>query len=433
MKSLWLLLLMGIALSLQAQVPPAAFHYSAVARDANGEPLVEKAISLQVLLRTGSVMGPVVFEETHSITTDLYGLFTLIIGTGSLITGDISVINWAQDQYFLQVGLDPDGNMSYTLSEATQLLSVPYALHSGTSGKVLNPEYQSLSISNDTLFLTNGGFVKLPPANQTPSPYIQPEINFISHGMIGSNTATFQFYLDKIQDYEVSSVSILFSKNVDIFTQEQRFTNTSKLAGAYVMSNLIKYFQLSELFETSTTYYYRIRATTIQGISYFSPMDSLTSLAVGQQGPAGGLVFFDKGFVSDGWRYMEVLAGLPDPTMAFGCHGFSVTGMPDELGAGPANTDSILNYCAESNIAARYCADLNYGGYDDWFLPSASELYFAYYNLFQKGLGNFTNGAGYYTSNGGHFATVLWFVEDWYGTDTVNKTDLYYVRPVRRF
>jgi hypothetical protein len=26
---------------------------------------------------------------------------------------------------------------------------------------------------------------------------------------------------------------------------------------------------------------------------------------IGDTGPAGGIVFYDKGFVSDGWRYLE--------------------------------------------------------------------------------------------------------------------------------
>ena len=57
--------------------------------------------------------------------------------------------------------MDITGSTNYTNMGTTQFLSVPYAMHSKTADSVSNPDYQSLSISNDTLFLTNGGYVIL--------------------------------------------------------------------------------------------------------------------------------------------------------------------------------------------------------------------------------------------------------------------------------
>ena len=61
--------------------------------------------------------------------------------------------------------MDAQGGNNYTLTGTQQLLSVPYALYAKTAFDLdPNPtnELQVLSISNDTIFLTNGGFVKLP-------------------------------------------------------------------------------------------------------------------------------------------------------------------------------------------------------------------------------------------------------------------------------
>jgi hypothetical protein len=91
----------------------------------------------------------------------------------------------------------------------------------------------------------------------------------------------------------------------------------------------------------------------------------------------GGIVGYllqkgDPGFEK---RQQHGLIVAPhDQTPAvWGCNGIKiVTSM--EIGTGRSNTFSILNSCQESGIAARVCADLVLGGYDDWYLPSDAEL-----------------------------------------------------------
>ncbi len=84
-----------------------------------------------------------------------------------------SSIDWSAGPYFLQTETDPTGGTTYTISGTSQLLSVPYALHATTAENVTNDmvddadadatnEIQALSISSDTIYLSNGGFVKLP-------------------------------------------------------------------------------------------------------------------------------------------------------------------------------------------------------------------------------------------------------------------------------
>ena len=45
-----------------------------------------------------------------------------------------------------------------------------------------------------------------------------------------------------------------------------------------------------------------------------------------------------------------------------------------DLGAGQANTSAIVNGCATEGIAAHICETLSLNGFNDWFLPSSSEL-----------------------------------------------------------
>lgn len=60
------------------------------------------------------------------------GLFTAKIGSGSLVSGSLTNINWGNDLYFIKTEIDPTGGNSYTINGTSQLLSVPYALHAKT-------------------------------------------------------------------------------------------------------------------------------------------------------------------------------------------------------------------------------------------------------------------------------------------------------------
>ena len=96
-------------------------------------------------------------------------------------------------------------------------------------------------------------------------------------------------------------------------------------------------------------------------------------------GQAGGVVFFDKGSYTEGWRYLEAAPSEEEwPLVEWGKRGTAVGGTGTAIGTGAANTAAILSKLnedpAESYRAAHVCDLLDCGGYTDWFLPSADEL-----------------------------------------------------------
>jgi hypothetical protein len=115
---------------------------------------------------------------------------------------------------------------------------------------------------------------------------------------------------------------------------------------------------------------------------------------IGGNGPAGGIVFYDKGRYSDGWRYLEAAPARVEFRAAWGADGNNVSGTMTDVGSGNRNTQIIvvrLRSLGESNRAAQICAAMDINGYKDWFLPSRDELRLMYTNLKQKGLGEFSN------------------------------------------
>jgi hypothetical protein len=116
-----------------AQVPQG-INYQSVARDNNGNVLANQAVSIRLSILSGSPAGTAVYVETHAKTTDGFGLFSLKIGQGSVVSGNFSTISWGSNAYFYKVEIDPTGGIAYEPVVTNQFVSVPYALYAAQSG-----------------------------------------------------------------------------------------------------------------------------------------------------------------------------------------------------------------------------------------------------------------------------------------------------------
>lgn len=121
-----LLLLFSIAVFAQV---PQAIKYQAVCRDESGMIRSNADVELTLLIHQSSTTGTIVYEETHDIKTNQYGLFSVNLGKGNTL-GDFSTIQWGADEFFLEVKVN---GISMGTS---QLLSVPYALHANDASSL---------------------------------------------------------------------------------------------------------------------------------------------------------------------------------------------------------------------------------------------------------------------------------------------------------
>lgn len=113
---------------------PQAIPYQAVARDTNGSPLTNQAISIRITLIDSNV-NSIDYQETHSVTTNSLGLFTLNMGQGVPTIGALSAVLWPiSGNEYVQVEMDANGGTNYTMMGVSKLNSVPFALHANTSG-----------------------------------------------------------------------------------------------------------------------------------------------------------------------------------------------------------------------------------------------------------------------------------------------------------
>ncbi|MCF6130947.1 hypothetical protein [Flavobacterium wongokense] len=142
--------------------------------------------------------------------------------------------------------------------------------------------------------------------------------------------------------------------------------------------------------------------------------DTATVYAIGDTGPSGGLVAYDKGEYTNGWRYIEIATTDLLIEEEWGCDQSSVTASRyDDIGTGYQNTvaniqfhDRLTNYYTNPVI----CSADNNGTLSaktalgqvltnsNWFIPSIEELKAIRTNLTPLSLGNFDAGL-YWTSS----------------------------------
>lgn len=177
------------------------------------------------------------------------------------------------------------------------------------------------------------------------------------------------------------------------------------------------------------------------GETFIVPAENTTLYALwlrmyllGDTGPAGGLIFYDKGTFSDGWRYLEAAPVATEwVDRIWGEQSApDVQGTLDAIGTGKSNTQAIVDlfgFTNGGNYAARLCAGLEYGGYNDWFLPSIDELDAIYTNLYEESLGGFS--ADYYWSSTAHIADVNSAKLIYFAIHHISSGSTYHERRVR--
>ncbi|WP_340075403.1 hypothetical protein [Leptobacterium sp. I13] len=132
MKTYLQLIMLLLAVAVYAQ-SPQKINYQAVARDNAGNPLANKNIATQIIIRESNAIGTIVYTETHAVTTNAFGLFTLEVGNGTT-TDNFNLIDWGATSHYVQMGLDPTGGNAFTNLGTFELLSVPYALYAQDAG-----------------------------------------------------------------------------------------------------------------------------------------------------------------------------------------------------------------------------------------------------------------------------------------------------------
>jgi len=165
---------------------PQYVNYQAVARNNSGAPITNSSVALRVSIHNGSAGGAVIYQERDTATTNAHGLFTCKIGAGNVISGTFNTIDWANGEKYMQVELDPTGGSSYTDMGTTQLLSVPYALHSQFAASSQNAVDAQTAVTAQTALVADTAL------HSAPQPFTTNGNDIYANytGFTGLGTAT---------------------------------------------------------------------------------------------------------------------------------------------------------------------------------------------------------------------------------------------------
>lgn len=109
---------------------PQGINYQAVARNTSGAVIASTSIGVRMSIIDGTPTGSVQYAETQTVTTNQFGLFNIVIGSGTPTLGTFSSVTWSAGNKFLKVEIDPAGGTAYVDMGTTKFQSVPYALFS---------------------------------------------------------------------------------------------------------------------------------------------------------------------------------------------------------------------------------------------------------------------------------------------------------------
>jgi hypothetical protein len=414
-------LLTSLPFLISAQAP-LQIPYQGVARDAQGNALQNQLVTLRLTIE--DVSGANLFQEIHQTTTNQFGLFNVKIGNVIPLN-----IDWGNGTKFLHVEMDPQGGGSYTDLGATQFLSVPYALYAETSANggtagpqgpqgVAGPQgpagaqgpagtFQPGQNTGDMYFWNGSAWTIIPIGTEGDVLHVcsgvptwggcQPNLPFVETSNVQNITQTSSASGGVVYSDGGSAV---IARGVCWSTLPNPTTaNSHTTDGAGVGSFSSSVTGLAQ----NQTYYLRAYASNSNGTAYGNQFSFYTTsfYSVGDTGPAGGIVFYDKGYYSFGWRYLEVApsgwnGGAVDPKPMWGCWGTALNGADaTSIGSGEQNTTDILVGCVTDGIAAKICNDAIINGYDDWFLGT----YFEMYELFNLSASNWFSSMAFVASS----------------------------------
>lgn len=150
-----LMMMLSVSISGQSTFPQG-FNYQAIARNASGNAIINADMKVSVGILSDTIANTLIWEEEHTVRTNGYGLFTLVVGgpKGTRTGGSAATfgaINWAASQMFVYIRIkNPASAPSYTPMGKAKLWSVPYAMLAGKSQQDLSSPFLS---NGDTVYL----------------------------------------------------------------------------------------------------------------------------------------------------------------------------------------------------------------------------------------------------------------------------------------
>lgn len=360
---------------------PNKMSYQAVIRDPSNNLVPDHSIGMRVSILKDESVTPV-YVETHVTKTNANGLVNIEIGTGIVTSGNFAIINWANGVYFIKTETDPAGGTKYSITSTSQLLSVPYALHSKTAEALTN------------------GFTETDPI----------------FGVWNKSTGI-SITASQVSDFQTS-----------VTNNTAMLANTAK--NSYPSADATKLAGIAAGAEVNVKANWNATSGDAQILNKPTIAHSIG------ESYGGGVVFY----VYDGGQHGLIARKFDQSSMGIswwaGDHTYTMA-RANGVGAGKANTAIIIANQGDGVVdvyAARICNEYSVAidgvTYGDWYLPSKFELNLLY--LERSAVGGFVN--AFYWSSTEYNSFNAYYQNFSSGFQSYNdKINKRYVRAIRAF
>lgn len=132
---------------------PQGFNYQAVARNDAGNPIAAATLTAEISILSDTVLNNYVWQETHTVNTNSYGLFNVVVGRGNREGGSYETfesIDWSAAPLYIRSRIYYQS--SWHVMSAAELWSVPYAMVSETAISVLG---DPMMINGGAVYIMN--------------------------------------------------------------------------------------------------------------------------------------------------------------------------------------------------------------------------------------------------------------------------------------
>lgn len=193
----------------------------------------------------------------------------------------------------------------------------------------------------------------------------------------------------------------------------------------------------------ATTYYVRAFATNSAGTAYGNQQTISTSSLVAGTSYQGGRIAYifqsgDPGYVAGETHGFIIMNHPMGMQAAYGGYNastgyFTYSGTSNNFGTGRNNT--LLLYNMAGNNAAKYMYNVNYDGYNDWYIPSSAEWTKIAPNWSKLGVPYSTYQSSSEVSQQNSNVFITYISYGWISASVSNsgKTSLYDVIGIRNF
>ncbi len=123
----------------------SGFAYSAQIKDLEGNFVANQTVPFRIAIYENGPEGEMIYSEIHESLTDEIGIAQIIIGEGGFKSSEFELIDWTQNNLFLKVEVDLNGNGSFREVGMTKLTAVPYAMYAIKSANGLTDGPQQIA------------------------------------------------------------------------------------------------------------------------------------------------------------------------------------------------------------------------------------------------------------------------------------------------